>query len=121
MAGQGSRITTGNVTGTGIAIGTGAQATVIINEQVQKEVLSLLSQLRKQVQEADLPEGAKNVLLNKAIPEMESGVRAPEAKPALQRGLERINHQLEAPGRWPRMSPELSRPWRRLPAPSASP
>ncbi len=98
MAGQGSRITTGNVTGTGIAIGTGAQATVIINEQVQKEVLSLLSQLRKQVQEADLPEGAKNVLLNKAIPEMESGVRAPEAKPALQRGLERINDQLEGAG-----------------------
>jgi hypothetical protein len=98
MAGQGSKITTGNITGTGIAIGTGAQATVIINQQAQKEVLSLLSLLREQVQKADLPEGAKKVLLDRAVPEMETALRSPDPKPALERGLERINDQLQGAG-----------------------
>jgi hypothetical protein len=98
MDNQDSKVTTGNVTGTGIAIGAGAQATVIISQQAQKEVLSLLSLLREQLEKSDLPEGAKNVLLNKAVPEMETAVQSPDPKPALSRGLERINDQLEGVG-----------------------
>lgn len=98
MADRNSNITTGNVTGTGIAIGTGAHASVVINEQAQKELSSLVSLLREQLQKADLPEGAKNVLLNKAVPEMETAVSSQDPKPALQRGLERINDQLEGAG-----------------------
>jgi hypothetical protein len=98
MADSDSKITTGNVTGTGIAIGTGAQATVVINQESQKELSSLVSLLREQLQKADLPEGAKNVLLNKAVPEMETALKSPDPKPALQRGLERINDQLEGAG-----------------------
>src|SRR5215472_6482906 len=98
MANQDSKITTGNVTGTGIAIGAGAQATVIISQQAQKEVLSLLSLLREQLEKSDLPDGAKNALLNKAVPEMETAVQSPDPKPAMARGLERINDQLEGVG-----------------------
>lgn len=98
MADQNSNITTGNVTGTGIAIGTGARASVVINEQAQKELSSLVSLLREQLQKADLPEGTKNVLLNRAVPEMETAVQSQDPKPALQRGLERINDQLEGAG-----------------------
>ncbi|MGD1064502.1 MAG: hypothetical protein ABR860_14690 [Terracidiphilus sp.] len=98
MAGEGSPITTGNISGTGIAVGAGAQATVTINQQVQKEVLDLLSQLRDHIQNADLPEGAKKVLLEKAVPEMEQAVHAPEPKAAMSDAIGRINDQLQGVG-----------------------
>ncbi len=98
MPTQNSSITTGNITGSGIAVGPGASASILINEKAQQDVLSLLATLREQVQQADLPAGAKTVLLDKAVPEMETAVRSPDPKPAFERGLERINDQLQGAG-----------------------
>ena len=95
MARNGSRITTGNVSGTGIAIGDHAQATVTFNQQKQDEVLNLLQQLRAEIQKSAISEGAKNVLLTKAVPEMQKAVTSNDPKSGLERGLERVNNQLE--------------------------
>lgn len=98
MASEGGNFRVGNVTGTGIAIGSGASANVVMNQQTQKELTDLLTVLREQVQKAEIPEGAKTVLLQRAMPEMETAARSADPKPAFERGLERINDQLEGAG-----------------------
>src|SRR5579875_4177993 len=98
MAPEGGNIRLGNVTGTGIAIGTGASASVVMNQQTERELTDLRAQLREQVQKAEIPDGAKAVLLQRAVPEMEQAVHTADPKPALQHGLERINDQLEGAG-----------------------
>ena len=44
-----SYVNTGNVSGTGIAIGQDVQATVTINQQTQQELLDLIRQLQQQI------------------------------------------------------------------------
>ena len=95
---KGSSIRTGNVTGQGIAIGPHARASVTINQQTQKELLDLLLQLRSDIQKAQIPDGAKNVLLTKAVPEMEQAVHSADPKSGFERGLERVNDQLQGAG-----------------------
>ena len=93
-----SYVNTGNVSGTGIAIGQDVQATVTINQQTQKELLDLIKQLQQQIQDAQLPEGAKTVLLEKAVPEMTQAVQSEDPKSGFQRGLERVDEQLQGAG-----------------------
>ena len=93
-----SYVNTGNVSGTGIAIGQDVQATVTINQQTQKELLDLIKQLQQQIQDAQLPEGAKTVLLEKAVPEMIQAVQSEDPKSGFQRGLERVDEQLQGAG-----------------------
>jgi hypothetical protein len=95
MSSQNSSITTGNITGTGIAVGSGARATVNIDTQAQQELLGLIAALREHVQNSSLPEGAKNVLLTKAVPEMEAAAASPDPKSGLSHGLQRIDDQLQ--------------------------
>jgi thiamine phosphate synthase YjbQ (UPF0047 family) len=93
-----SYVNTGNVSGTGIAIGQDVQATVTINQQTQQELLDLIQQLQQQIQAAQLPEGAKTVLLQKAVPEMTQAVQSEDPKSGFQRGLERVDEQLQGAG-----------------------
>jgi O6-methylguanine-DNA--protein-cysteine methyltransferase len=93
-----SYVNTGNVSGTGIAIGQDVQATVTINQQTQQELLDLIKQLQQQIQDAQLPEGAKAVLLEKAVPEMTQAVQSEDPKTGFQRGLERVDEQLQGAG-----------------------
>jgi len=93
-----SYVNTGNVSGTGIAIGQDVQATVTINQQTQQELLDLIKQLQQQIQDAQLPEGAKTVLLEKALPEMTQAVQSEDPKSGFQRGLERVDEQLQGAG-----------------------
>jgi thiamine phosphate synthase YjbQ (UPF0047 family) len=93
-----SYVNTGNVSGTGIAIGQDVQATVTINQQTQQELLDLIKQLQQQIQAAQLPEGAKTVLLEKAVPEMTQAVQSEDPKSGFQRGLERVDEQLQGAG-----------------------
>jgi thiamine phosphate synthase YjbQ (UPF0047 family) len=93
-----SYVNTGNVSGTGIAIGQDVQATVTINQQTQQELLDLIKQLQQQIQDAQLPEGAKTVLLEKAVPEMTQAVQSEDPKSGFQRGLERVDEQLQGAG-----------------------
>ena len=69
-------INTGDISGTGIALGTDVQATVTINQQTQKELLDLIQQLQAEIQKAQIPDGAKDVLLTKAVPEMSQAVQS---------------------------------------------
>ncbi|HTW47415.1 MAG TPA: hypothetical protein VMD92_05675 [Acidobacteriaceae bacterium] len=98
MSSQNSSITTGNITGTGIAVGSGAQATVTVDAGAQQELLNLIAALRQQVQNSSLPEGARNVLLTKAVPEMEAAATSPDPKSGLAHGLQRIDDQLQGIG-----------------------
>jgi hypothetical protein len=93
-----SYVNTGNVSGTGIAIGQDVQATVTINQQTQQELLDLIKQLQQQIQDGQLPEGAKAVLLEKAVPEMTQAVQSEDPKTGFQRGLERVDEQLQGAG-----------------------
>jgi hypothetical protein len=96
--GQGSHISTGNISGTGIAVGDHAQASVTINQQTQQELLDLITQLQQQIQAAQIPDGAKQVILQKAVPEMTQAVQSEDPKGGFQRGLERIDEQLQGAG-----------------------
>jgi hypothetical protein len=91
-------ISTGDVSGTGIAMGTDVQATVTINQQTQQELLDLIQQLQAEIQNAQIPDGAKQVLLTKAVPEMTEAVQSDDPKAGMQRGLERIDEQLQGVG-----------------------
>ena len=93
-----SYVHTGDVSGTGIAIGQDVQATVTINQQTQQELLDLIKQLQQEIQSAQIPEGAKSVLLQKAVPEMTQAVQSEDPKSGFQRGLERIDEQLQGAG-----------------------
>jgi hypothetical protein len=98
MSSQNSSITTGNITGTGIAVGPEARATVTFDARAQQELLDLIAALREQVRNSSLPEGAKNVLLTKAVPEMETAAASPDPKSGLSHGLQRIDDQLQGVG-----------------------
>jgi thiamine phosphate synthase YjbQ (UPF0047 family) len=95
---KGSYVHTGDVSGTGIAIGQDVQATVTINQQTQQELLDLIKQLQQEIQNAQIPDGAKSVLLQKAVPEMTQAVQSEDPKSGFQRGLERIDEQLQGAG-----------------------
>ena len=91
-----SYVHTGDVSGTGIAIG--QDVTVTINQQTQQELLDLIKQLQQQIQDAQLPDGAKQVLLEKAVPELTQAVQSEDPKSGFQRGLERVDEQLQGAG-----------------------
>lgn len=91
-------INVGNISGTGIAVGHGAKATVTITQQSREEIASLIDQLRKEITKADIPESTKAVLLKKAVPEMDQALGNEDPKSGLEHSLERINDQLEGAG-----------------------
>jgi hypothetical protein len=93
-----SYIRTGNVSGTGIAIGTDAQATVTINQQTQQELLDLITLLQAEIQKSQIPDGANDVLLTKAVPEMQEALKSEDPQSGFERGLERIDEQLQGAG-----------------------
>lgn len=93
-----SSIKTGDISGTGIAVGHGATATVTISREGREEITEMLKLLQEEINRSGLPDGAKSVLVNKALPEMEQAMKAEDPKPGIERGLERINDQLEGVG-----------------------
>lgn len=98
MAEESFSIKTGNVSGKGIAIGKDVQQTVTINQGNQHELVDLVQQLQAEIQKAQIPDGAKRVLLTKAIPEMNQAAQSDDPKSGFQRSLERIDDQLEGVG-----------------------
>jgi hypothetical protein len=91
-------IRTGDITGAGIAVGHGAQAHVTISQEGRDEIARLVEQLKRDIAVADIPEGTKKVLREKAVPEMAEAVSASDPKSGLERGIERINDHLEGVG-----------------------
>lgn len=94
----GDSIQTGNIQGTGIAVGAGASANVITNQEIQRQLTDLLASLREQLQKADLPDNAKQVVLTGPVQQMETAVHSADPKPQIQHGLERMNDQLQVLG-----------------------
>lgn len=95
MSSNSGNIRVGNVSGQGIAIGHGARATVQLSPQQKEDLGGLVKELFAQIQAAEIPEGAKQVLANKAAAEMTEAIAAPDPAPGLSRGLERVNDQLQ--------------------------
>ena len=93
-----SYVHTGSVSGTGIAIGQDVQSTVTITQGQQQELFDLIKQLQQEIHNAQIPDGAKQVLLEKAVPEMNQAVQSEDPKSGFQRGLERIDEQLQGAG-----------------------
>ena len=87
----------GNVAGTGIAMGQGAQAQVTLGPEKQDEILKLLEQLHADIQAAAIPDSAKRVLA-RSVPEMQQSVQSANPQSGLTSGLAKINDQLEATG-----------------------
>src|SRR5262249_46950019 len=89
-------IKTGDVVGNqGVAIGPGARANVTITSGVDAgQLAKLIAQLRKDITEAPIPESAKKVMLERAVPAIEEGVAKKQPDKAVG-GIERINDQLE--------------------------
>src|SRR5262249_45939138 len=87
---------TGNITGnTGFAIGQGATANVTITSGVDaNQLANLIAQLRKDISDAPIPEPAKKVMLERAVPAIQEGVANKQPEKAVG-GIERINDQLE--------------------------
>jgi hypothetical protein len=94
----GDSITTGDIEGTGIAVGPGASANVTMTQGQQQELTGLLASLREQVQKADLPDNAKQVVLSGPVQQMETATKLPDPKPEIQHGLSRFNDQLQVLG-----------------------
>lgn len=95
MGSNSGNITVGNISGQGIAIGHGAKASVQLSAQQQEELATLVKQLLEEIHKADIPDGAKQVLGQKAAVELVEAVSSPDPAPGLSRGLERINDQLQ--------------------------
>jgi hypothetical protein len=91
-------IRTGNVSGTGIVFGSHNQTTVTVQSGTEKEILSLVEELRAQIEQAALPEGAKSVLLSRVVPSMQEAAKSPEPAPALKASIERVNDVLVGAG-----------------------
>ncbi len=93
-------IRVGDITGAGIAVGSGARAqgTYTVTQEGRNEITELLEQLKKEIATADIPEGVRNVLLGRAVPQMEQALETDDPQSGLERGLERINDQLEGVG-----------------------
>jgi hypothetical protein len=88
----------GDVSGVGHAIGHGAQSNVQIGAEQANELKQLLGELRQRLSEAPVPEATKQVMLTRALPELEKAIAAPDPQQAVKSGLERISENLEIAG-----------------------
>ncbi len=92
--GEKTFIRTGNVSGTGIVFGSNNQTTVVMQSGTEKEILTLVEELRAQIEQSSLPEGAKSVLLSRVVPSMQEAAKSPQPAPALKASIERVNDVL---------------------------
>ena len=88
----------GNVSGIGHAIGHGARSNVQLGPEQMDEFKQLMVELRRRISEAPVPEPARQVMLARALPELEKAVTAPDPQQAVKSGLERISENLEVAG-----------------------
>lgn len=88
----------GNVSGVGHAIGHGARSNVQFGPQQADELKQLVSELKQHLAEAPVPEAAKQVILTRAIPELEKAPTTPDPQHAVKSSLERISENLEVAG-----------------------
>ncbi len=90
------KIKTGNITGTGIAVGHGARAQVTITVEQQQQMRDSVSQLKEIIRSASLPKRVEASLLERSVPEIEQALESSDPKSGIETALARVNDVLEA-------------------------
>jgi len=90
-------VRTGNISGTGIAVGNQAHARVAFGPQIQEELIELIKQLHSQIGSADIPDGAKRVLLRGPVADIEAAARA-QKPPEITSAIRVANDTIESVG-----------------------
>lgn len=91
-------IRTGDISGSGIAVGHGAQARVTITQETRAEIIQLLEELRAEIRNAAIPQETKKGLLTEVVPRMVEAAQSSDPESGLQSGLARTNDFLQAVG-----------------------
>jgi len=78
-----------------VQFGNNNTATVNMSEQTRQDLLKLLDDLRQQIQQANISAGAKQVLAEQIVPQMQQALKAPDPKPGLTEGLKSISQNLQ--------------------------
>ena len=94
--GNNESIKTGNISGTGIAVGHGAQANVTITQAETDKLLILIEELISEITKAPLNDGVKKVLIQKAVPQMKKNLQEKKSKEGISESIEKVNDVLEA-------------------------
>jgi hypothetical protein len=89
-------IKTGDITGTGIAVGHGARAQVKITVEQKQEMRNLVSELKEAIRSANLSNRVETSILERSVPKIEQALESPDPKSGIETALSRINGVLEA-------------------------
>ena len=90
-----SNIQMGTVSGTNVQVGDNNTQNVTMNQVDRDQILSLLDSLHQQIQQALIPEEAKQVITQQVLPSMQEAAKQPDPKPGLTQGLEHLNANLQ--------------------------
>lgn len=85
----------GNVSATNLQMGDHNTQNIAMSDADRNQVLSLISALHQQVQQAPIPDDAKQQITRQVLPEMQAAMKQPDPKPGLAQGLENLNANLE--------------------------
>ena len=90
------KIKTGDISGTGIAVGHGASAQVKITVEQQHEVRDLVSELKEAIRSANLPNRVETSLLERSVPKIDQALESHDPKGGIETALANVNDVLEA-------------------------
>ncbi|WP_348268217.1 hypothetical protein P8936_03055 [Edaphobacter paludis] len=90
-----SNIQMGTVSGTNVQVGDNNTQNVTMNQVDRDQILSLLDSLHQQIQQAPIPEEAKQAITQQVLPSMQEAAKQPDPKPGLTQGLEHLNANLQ--------------------------
>ncbi len=86
----------GDVSGTIVQFGDHNKATVNMSDQTRQDIIKLLDDLRVQIQQANISAGAKQVLAEQVVPQMQEAMKAPDPEARTDRRAE--EHEPEPAG-----------------------
>ncbi len=90
-----SNIKLGNVSGTNVQVGDNNTQNVTMNQADRDQIVNLLNSLHHQIQQAPIPEEAKQTITQQVLPTMQEAAKQPDPKPGLTQGLEHLNANLQ--------------------------
>ncbi len=90
-----SNIKLGNVSGTNVQVGDNNTQNVTMNQADRDQIVNLLNSLHQQIQQAPIPEEAKQTITQQVLPIMQEAAKQPDPKPGLTQGLEHLNANLQ--------------------------
>lgn len=90
-----SQFNFGNVSATNLQMGDHNTQNIAMSDADRSQIQSLLSSLHQQIQQAPIPEEARQQITQQVLPEMQQAMKQPDPKPGLAQGLEHLNANLE--------------------------